>query len=276
MKSPANRIKFLDIKTQEAIVFKCTGKMLLKNFDKATFIITKQGLYFSENTEDKAIMLEGMFKREKFLCFKIPEIGDNVIQLGFNTKEFCNAVDGIAVTDSFDMYVLASNPKLLHIEIKNPNKHKHCERTITLIDPHISGVVSPTYEDFKPTATIASKQFKRAVVEVKKNSKQKVRIQAQESGTIMTGAESQLSGFKEKWGTLNGDTDEEIKSKFVYDEWIPTQRIHSVSEITQMTPTIRIYAVGGGRPLKIAADAKSLGTISYYLDGLPDIPIVVE
>jgi len=265
--------RFLDIGTDEAIVFKCLGKVLLKNFSEGSFMITQHGIFVSENTDDESVLLESLLKREQFTTFVIPtfENQNSTLKLGFSTRDFQQATDGITKTDSYRMYVLASKPNILCILITNDTKKKKCERFIPLRNTKISNVTSPSYQDHLPTATVTSAQYKRSIVEAKKMSKHKVRIKAQKFGAIMESPESQMGGFKETWGTIEGLTEEEQQKLMVYHELIATARLHSMAELVQITKTIRIYACSNNKPLRLCANAGSLGSISLYLDGLPEV-----
>lgn len=223
------------------------------------------GIYLSENTEEGNVLIECFLNAQQFLTFNIPQFEDpsSTISLGFSTKEFLQATEGITKTDDFKMYVLAHNTNMLCLDITNAAKKKRSQKFISLKKTTLGNITSPSYNDYKPTATVLASQFKKAVVDAKKVSKQMVRIKAQENGAIMESAASQIGGFKENWGTwIEGVPP-------IYNECITTTRLHAITELAQITKTIRIYCCADDRPLKISANAGHLGTICIYLDGLP-------
>jgi len=261
---PAGSQKFLEISTDQALVFKCLAKLLLKNFTDSTILIMESGMYLSESTEEGSVLIECFLNSQQFLSFNIPKFEDpsSTISLGFSTKDFLQATEGITKTDDIKMFILAHNTNMLCLEITNAAKKKKSQKFISLKKTTLGNLTSPSYTDHKPTATILASQFKRAIVDAKKVSKQMVRIRAQEHGAVMESAASQIGGFKESWG----DWREGLPA--IYDECITTARLHAIAELAQITRTIRIYCCSDDRPLKISANAGDLGTICIYLDGL--------
>lgn len=259
---PSGPAMFLEISTTDSIVFKCLAKLLLKNFMDSTFMVTDRGIFIQEGKEGGAVLIECILNRNKFDSFIIPKFQNNnqVIILGFSTKELQQALDGIIKTDHIRMYILQERTDILCFEITNPTKKKNSTKFISLKKTTICDVVSSNYDDHIPTAVPISAQFKRAMTDANKCSKQKVRIRAQETGVVMEPSkESQISGFKETWGTwVEG-------APVIYDTELSTNKLHAIGDLAPITKLIRIYACPDDRPLKIMVDACGLGTISIYL-----------
>lgn len=247
--------------TDNGMVFKCLSKILNKNFIDAAFMITQRGIFLQENTENHSVMIECLLKSEKFLNRMIPtfEDPDAAISLGFSAKDFKEAVDRIMKTDQLKMYVKESNYSLLHIEISNPSKGTKIFKYITLKKTNPSSVISQNYDDHNPTAVIMASQFKKATTDANKSSKTSIRIRAQQTGILMEGTASNISGFREMFGNWIDGAPE------IYDEFLSTAKLHSFSDVAPVAKTIQIYACDDDRPLKISAAVGELGTISFYI-----------
>jgi len=266
--TPSNLPMFLNIHTSDSIVFKCLSKLLLKNFTEATFMVTEQGIFVQENKEDDTVLIESFLRRDKFDGYIIPKFQNEgqVIIMGFSTKELQQALDGITKTDRIRMYILMDRTDTLCFEITNEAKKKNSSKFILLKKTNICNTTSPAYDDYKPTAVVDSVQFKRAMTDANKSSKQHVRIRAQESGAVMTAPkESQISNFREIWGNWV----EDMVTPVFYDKELSTSRLHGIGDLAPLTKLVRIYACSDGRPLKLMVDACGLGTISIYLQ--PDV-----
>lgn len=257
--------KLVEFHTEDGMVFKCLSKVLQKNFTNATFMVTEKGIFLQENTEKALVMLECMLKKENFLKYDIPrfETPGSVICLGFSTKDFKEAVDRIMKTDEYKMYILQSNYSILHIEITNPSKGSKIYKYITLKKTEISPVVSADYNDHEPTAVVRAAQFKKATTDANKNSKNRIKIRAQQKGVLLEGTTSQIRGFREVFGDWTDGQNE------IYSEYLSTPKLHSFSDMAAAAKTIQIYACADDRPLKISCAAGRLGTVSYYLQ--PDV-----
>lgn len=253
---------FLDISTTDSIVFKCLSKLLLKNFMDATFMVTDRGIFIQEGEEGGAVLIECILNRNKFDSFIIPKFQNKnqVIILGFSTKELQQALDSISKTDHIRIYILQERTDILCFEMTNPTKKKNSTKFISLKKTNICDVVSSNYDDHIPTASPISALFKRALTDANKCSKQKVRIIAQDAAVVMVPSkESQISNFKEMWGTwIEG-------APVIYDTELSTSKLHAIGDLAPITKLIRIYACPDDRPLKIMVDACGLGTISIYL-----------
>lgn len=267
---------FLNISTQNAMVFKCLAKLLFRNFLTASFIINEYGLFVQESTQNECVLVESLFRRDDFLQFNIPvfQNPNDIILLGFSTKEMDTALGGITITDHCRLYVLTNDPSILYIHITNPSKGKNSLKSVRLMKTEISKLLSNSYKDHMPTALIASAQFKKGMAEAKKALKeaQKARIRAQccvTNGIMITGAivtppeDFQIGGFAETWGNyVQGQPD-------IYDENISISKLSSIGEMAQVTKIIKLY-VCDGRPLKFSMNVgcgnHTLGVVSIYLN----------
>jgi len=275
MNGNQNNQIFLNIATQNAMVFRCLAKVLFRNFITSSFIINEFGLFVQESTENECVLVEALLKREDFSQFNIPvfQNDSDVIILGFSTKEMDIALTGITKTDNFKMYILTNDFSVLYIHITNATNGKNSLKTIRLMRTNISKVVSNSYKDHMPTASIASASFKKGITEAKKVLKeaQKARIRAQcgiinnmmVSGAIVTPPENfQIGNFTETWGNyIQGQPD-------IYDENISISKLSSIGELAPITKAIKLYACDDGRPLKFSLNAgcpTPLGVISVYL-----------
>lgn len=256
----------VEFRTDRAKVFQAIAKILEKNFIEATFMVTEHGIFLQESNSTgdgtASIIFEVMLRRQKFLVYTVPivESPDATVCLGFSTSDFKNALDRIIKTDSFRMYVLASDPEILHLEIISSAGNR-TEKFITLRKTTVGQVIPPNYNDHIPTVVIQPSPFRKATTDANKNSKTQVKISAQTHGLRIEGTGSQIRGLKDTFGKwVDGQPE-------IYNELISTQKLHSFSEIavSNIAETIQIYASGDGRPLKLSADAGSLGTVSMYL-----------
>lgn len=248
--------------TDESIVMKSLSKLLSKSFLDATFIVSPQGIFCQESLDDMTLVVEVVLRSQKFLRYRMPTIDreGSVLCLGFSVEDLKNALDRITKTDHFRMYILASEPHVLHMEITNEAKKSTTRKFITLKSTKLSDVIPPTYVDHQPTVVVACTQFKKATSDAYKNSKVKIRVCAQKNGCTIEGTSSQIRGNQDLFGTWDD------KGSVVYDEIISTKKFHSFSEmaIISVTKTIQIYACES-TPLRLNADAGTLGRVSLYI-----------
>jgi hypothetical protein len=250
----------MDIYTDESIVMKSLSKVLSKSFIDATFIVSAQGIFVQETTDNMTLVFECVLRSQKFIRYLIPTIDreGSVLQLGFSVEDLKNALDRITKTDHFRMYIRAQEPYVLHMEITNEAKKSKTHKFITLKSTKLSDVIPPTYVDHMPTVVVASTHFKKVTADAYKNSKVKIRICAQKNGCMIQGTGSQFRGLEDSFGTW------EEKGLVIYDEIISTKKFHSFAEMTPCTKTIQIYA-HEANPLRLNADAGGLGRVSLYI-----------
>lgn len=254
---------FLELHTDEAIVFKSISKVLHKNFIDTTLLINQFGIYISENTDDAKVLIECILNAEYFTKFMIPQLEEGqTIRLGLSTTDFCQATSGITKTDKLKISVIENDYNTLCIQILNPDRGKKVHKFIKLKQVEIKDLCAPQYNNHLPTATIVSSQFKRAMVDANKVSKQKVRIRAQKKGALMENSESQIASFREEWGEwVEGE-------EVIFDKYLITKRLHSITELSQITKNVRIYATADDSiPMKLSCHAGGLGFIYIYLTG---------
>lgn len=254
-------ITLFDVFTTEAIVFKAISKVLASNFIDATFMITEAGIFIQECAGSGSIIFEAVLRRMAFLGWKLPQINQpgSILCIGFSTADLKTALDRITKTDSFRMYVDSHQPEIIRMEITTRLGAK-TEKYITRKKTKLAELIPPSYDGFNPTVVIQSTSFKKTTTDANKNSKAKIRITAQGYGMVIEGTGSQLRGLKDNWGQWDP------KGTIVYSEEISTQKFHSFSELAVQTisKNIQIYA-GEINPLRLRADAGSLGSVSMYL-----------
>lgn len=250
-----------DVFTTEAIVFKAMSKVLASNFIDATFLITEAGIFIQECSGGGSIIFEAVLRRNAFLGWRLPQINQagSILCIGFSTADLKTALDRITKTDSFRMYVTSQQPEILRMEITTRLGVK-TEKFITTKKTNLADLIPPSYDGLSPTVVVQSGSFKKTTTDANKNSKPKIRVMAQLTGLIIEGTGSQLRGLKDNYGEWDP------KGSILYSEEISTQKFHSFSEMAVQTisKNIQIYA-GDVNPLRLRADAGSLGSVSMYL-----------
>lgn len=262
----------LDIATPEGKVFKCISKILKANFSEASFIVTDTGIFVQENNGDiknpkdpVTVVVEVFLKKEKFSRYRIPKIdGNGVICLGFSTTDLKDILDRVNKTDQLKIYMYSSCHTKIHFDIVG-KKDTVSTKFLALVKRNLGEVIPPLYVESNPTAVIDSRAYRSTIVDIWKTSKINICIIAQEKAISIEGTGSEIKGQKDVFGTwIQGEPT-------IYNETLSTSRFHAFSEVSacSISTMIRIYACPNGDPLRISADAGSLGAISMYVQPPP-------
>ena len=251
----------VNIKTEQAFVFKHLSKILKDKFATFTLIITKKNIIIQEST-DGSILVEVTLDKNNFIRYdfnppKIEGEESPAVCLGLDSKEFFKTMKSMTKGYSLSFIIPKGEVNCIQLEMVKDSFSKS-QRVLKLKQTKLCEWTSPIYRG-DSTVTISTKTLKNSLTLAKDQKGGKLKITAQKSGIILTGP-NQLVIEREQWGKIIPD------GKIYFDKEISVTNILVLQHLAPLSSVVRIRAPSNDLPIKFSVNAESLGVVNIYIN----------